>query len=586
MILHFLLISVSITSHLSSHIIGDYQDIIVEDGYIYAATIRGLEILEKSGKLIASWGSPGKAHFIQKNDSLIFLGDREGKVHILAPKFKNKLHCLSTISVDMNINQLSLFKDYLIIAGDSGIKVYDVKTTTLAFSLKIENGCLFVLPYKDFLYAAIPARGIVIFKFIPSTKTLLKKEEIPITQNVLVIEAHNNLLYVGKEEGGFEIIELNKKMQIKARHTKYIPGIIKDIEKMGNLLLVASDENGFFVFDVHQPKNISLKSQLKEAVGATKINSSKTEVYLACGKNGIAIIDLSKPSLPLIKEFLRDKKYSVWDVTIFNGDKKKYYGALALGKAGVGLFELQKDSVLEFERLKVEDARRIIFQNKNLIALNYGYGVKIFEPLSYTYFTSKHSFDISGELKDVAISGDYLLVASKEGLKILNVCLTCPSRPLISKVTYPGNIVSVSTKNHLAILAKGKNLAELINFEKALSPKGIASSNWGEYISDALIHNSCVFLSDTAIGIWVMKLNLELVRAVPTPPILSLEVSDNLLLAACGYEGIKLFDISDPFTPKLIAEYDTPGYARMVYKKDQYLFVADTYSLEVLKISF
>ncbi|MGQ9578508.1 MAG: hypothetical protein ACUVWQ_07790 [Candidatus Aminicenantales bacterium] len=62
-----------------------------------------------------------------------------------------------------------------------------------------------------------------------------------------------------------------------------------------------------------------------------------------------------------------------------------------------------------------------------------------------------------------------------------------------------------------------------------------------------------------------------------------LEVSRNFAYVFEGNAGVKKIDMSQPLSPKVVATFATAGESQAIVWKDPFVFVADSYSLLILK---
>ena len=177
--------------------------------------------------------------------------------------------------------------------------------------------------------------------------------------------------------------------------------------------------------------------------------------------------------------------------------------------------------------------------------------------------------------------------------------ITDPRQPhlLGSYSTNGGGVEAVAHTigRYCYVVSQGWNLNEfaIINVENPSSPyrvSGLAISGYpidvdaaGEYCFALMTSPNqridVISVADT--------LAPALVGTVPlNSSVRALYVREPYLFLSYYYDGVEVYDISNPTTPRAVARYNTPGSSQGLYADENgYIYVGDSHSLEILRFT-
>ena len=350
--------------------------------------------------------------------------------------------------------------------------------------------------------------------------------------------------------------------------------------------------DGFYVVDVSSSTNAKVVGTLESATTVFYgVAMSGNNAYVACGSAGLKVIDISNPAAPSIVGGCVTPGYA------FGVSVSGNYAYVAAGVAGLQVVNISNRSLP----------------------------------------TVAGSVDTPGAAKDVAVAGNYAYVADGNSLQVIDI--SNPSSPVIRGVlamVAPQMIVKVRVQNAKVYAAGSGGGLLVIDVSNPAGPvlvsslalSGVSgSSSIGVAVSGAQVYlanytgglqivnvstitapSPTTTLMDwftgykiaTKPGLAVVtgvhyfnggQQNTESVRILNVPagsaPSLvgSLEtnafvfngvaVTGAYAYVACGSAGLKIIDISNPATPRIVGSFATPGSAWAVTVVGSYAYVAN-----------
>jgi len=195
-------------------------------------------------------------------------------------------------------------------------------------------------------------------------------------------------------------------------------------------------------------------------------------------------------------------------------------------------------------------------------------------------------YDTLDRAMDVALFGDYALIADgNAGLSIIDV--SDPTKPaFVSTFDTPGFGLQVEISGEYAFLSDREDGLKIFDISYPYHPVlvttyYIAGGHWCTYLA----------ISGNILCLSAANAKLEFLDVSnPEDPRLMSEylgshtmygaaMDGALALIAYGWYGIEVVDITDIDTPVCVASFDTPSFAYDIAINDNYLFVADYFSL-------
>ncbi|RKU28699.1 hypothetical protein C6497_08030 [Candidatus Poribacteria bacterium] len=321
------------------------------------------------------------------------------------------------------------------------------------------------------------------------------------------------------------IIQSNTSIQIKPRTQLHLSSNYQDITIVNGFAFTTS-KWGLEVFSLG--KDLTKISEIETPGSAGSIASDGENVFIADGKSGIHLIDVSKPQLPRILKTIKG----------------------------------------------FQDASYIYIANGNLYALDTIRGLLVYRLNDIYNLENPHpkrTFIPTGIPLSVSTKGeDVYLSDNAVGVYILT---PDPLGGFNVKGTYPRAVLDFEMSDDNILLIS--NNLHIINVDVPAEPKPITTLNTPGLASSIYRTQDFLYLTDIHAGFHIVNIRNpfkpELITSHPTngsANSLSLwktDTSEEYVYIADGLGGIQTFEITDPYSPKWLTHYDAGG---IVYDLD------------------
>jgi hypothetical protein len=370
--------------------------------------------------------------------------------------------------------------------------------------------------------------------------------------------------------------------------------------------------NGFYVVDLSAPGEPIVRGRIEsDQISFLGVAMQGTYAYVACGLDGVAVIDISNPSAPTIVATHDTPGWAVGVVV--------QAGHLFVVDGSEGL------RILDISNPRLPLPLDPGDPSKGALAVAVGSNAQDVTVVgNYAYLAAAKSFDIidisnrlaprragSYELETpytalrVSVQGNLAYVAtSVGGLVIFDI--TNAARPeKLSEVAPSGGwgalTVGVAALGSYAYVANGAGGLAVVSVSNPSAPTMQSTfRNWFEGRQSAASANLAVV---TGVEYWeggtrstngIRILNIQdprkprLVGRIDSTltTFLGVTISGNYAYVACGDAGLGVVDLRTPGAPVLTTTYNTPGWASQVAVQGTYAFVADGQAgLRILDIS-
>ena len=455
----------------------------------------------------------------------------------------------------------------------------------------------------------------------------------PIT--TIISDDDNIIGSLGATMGGLSEEELRSDF-IKSDNT--------DLQKLAQLfyaVLLSSKATNNIKTRMASSSDTNLTSFFEKAIEDSSTSPNKNDILLLLNQakdfNGSGSIEefmkTTKSSIkvkslipnPILASF--ETNGSAYDVGMSNDELKAY---VADGYEGLKIIDISEPSSPKLLASLDTDgfAQKVSLSNDGLKAyVADGYeGLKIIDISEPNSPRLLASLDTNGSVKDVSLSNDGLkayVADGNEGLKIIDI--SDPNSPrLLASLDTNGTAedVSVSSDGRIAYLSDGYEGLKIIDISGPSAPKLLASFGKDELItgvsgggvSTSYPFASGVSLSNDGLKAYLAygKSGLKIIDINdPSSPKLLAGFDSDVFISGIGFPdsssidsvslsgdgkkayvtagyGLKVIDISNPGLPSLLASFDTDGKANSVSLSDNGLkayVVAEATGLQIIDLS-
>lgn len=200
-----------------------------------------------------------------------------------------------------------------------------------------------------------------------------------------------------------------------------LPAAIRDLVPCGETALALTAE-GLAVLDWHNPAEPKVITTVLLGSGARRVAASGTRAYVACGENGLKVVDLSKPRQPQIVGTYAPATGGV-DLVAAEGDLV----LAGLGPMGVAIVDVSEPSApAERKRLaNLKSPRDLALAGRFAYVL--GDKLTVLDLSKPTEARVAATFDPKDKGLAVALVGKRALLASAKQCQLLDI--TTPDKP-------------------------------------------------------------------------------------------------------------------------------------------------------------
>jgi len=384
------------------------------------------------------------------------------------------------------------------VTGDS-IMILDISTPSdpvqiSAITLKYISTCRF---YKNMIIAA----GYHLYSVDisdPAKPELLYNYYLhSYTRDLCLLE---NRIYTANESNGFYLCKINNEGKFSLFGKQFTSGLSVSVAVKDNIAYLSQGYNGLQIIDI---SNLSTPVYLKSLDLPKQVKSIKViGDYLFCSYSGLKIYDISDPKNPVEVSYLDigvpTFKFKIVENTLY----------LASGKNGVTLIDIS--DIYNLTKISEIDTPGFtigvdVKENRAYAADNDGlHIIDITDPENP--FEIKY-FDGQKKLKSVKIIENYAYIGSTNyGLRILDIS-NIDSISVV-KYTNTGRGHSLFIKDSIAYVSAGFNGLIIFNITDIANPVEIGYYDTPGRVNDLVLSDNHIFLADYDSGMSIIDFDI------------------------------------------------------------------------------
>jgi hypothetical protein len=454
--------------------------------------------------------------------------------------------------------------------GDDGLKIFDVsvpqtpvlvgqyhQTKCFLHSLSVSgNFACLVMRFLDseiddfwekvlWMDVSNPASPQLLGTYTGASKSS-SPEGLQIIGNIVFVPFHFFNKGTYKSDGYLSIIDFSDSTEPTSIF--HIDGIFWDLERVGNHLFMAADYDGLRIYDISQPGSPVLSGEYDASGEGFDVCFNGNYAYLVGNSYGLQVLDISNPTNIHRVGHYKENFDNLFDIAI---EGNLVYLAQGWVSGGFRIIDVtnpaEPKSLDPVWQEMCGDIPCVYYA----VAVSNNYA---FLPNRYTKkldvwdlsMPSKPAlisrFEIGSDVFDLDIKNNYAYLASSNGLLILDI--TTPSAPvLVSKNEHLGSLG--------AIKIVGNNAFCITN--------NLWDSNAGFIVVDISNHYQL-----RQVGIYASA------KAGGT-----LDVRGDFAYLSNSNQGVKVLDVSDFSSIKIVGRYSGNGYCRAVRYHNGYLYAVN-----------
>ncbi|MBI3773232.1 MAG: hypothetical protein HY272_11105 [Gammaproteobacteria bacterium] len=489
----------------------------------------------------------------------------------LSPGGPQSLQRIPLPSAAQSITQSGQF---LLIGTEDGLHVLDTASNTLISQIAHAGGFKQILA-RDTAALALDSNNTLLLIDLSTPAQPRIGEEIKADRIITSLGISNGVFFATLKDSKIARVVVGNRDSLTLEILPVPSATIHAITGDGDNLYFADDQ-GFLVGTI---ENNALR-----ILGRYYCNSPATSVAINNGLalincNGITVVDVSDPSLPLwlgshqqlgnVIQIVSDGAQPLaltdngllFRLTIDNPAEPSITNSWRSAEPLRGAIDHgDKIYALTANAIELIDAAPAVPQLSNE-ALNFGQGV-----------------NLGGERR-VFVSDHLAYVADWfSGIHIYDI--QHPERPsLLSSMHTPGSPKGIIVRNNIAYVADDDHGLQVIDVRDPGKPKQITSLATSGLAYTPKLSGNHLYLASHRGGFQIIDISdpqtPRLITDYDTPgKAWSLEVRGHLLYVADDDSGLLIFDVEDSTHPRLIGQFTPGGAAEEVVVRDNIAFVA------------
>jgi|GEM_PF-991867 len=356
---------------------------------------------------------------------------------------------------------------------------------------------------------------------------------------------------------------------------------VKDLAVVGNTAYLALGRAGLALVDVSDPQFPRELAVFDSLGDASAVAVAGPFAYLADGREGVRVLDVSNPLAPT--------EAGVFDTPGFAADVAAAgnFAYVADDPNGLLIFSLVDESIqgrqVAIERLPMEGgARRVTVQGEYAYVADGARRLRVVRISNPRQPEEILTLDIQSVVEEMAFAGDRLYLATGErGLVILDV--SNPSQPAeLAMVPQPGPVLDVALVGNLfAYLAEGEAGLRVLNVSQPEAPREVGAYGRPLAASQVVVSDGLVYLADRDVGLYLLTAEVSagmgtiLSEGSQRGNAQGVAVDERFAYIANAGQGLRVIDIRAPAETEEVAFFDTGGEAIGVTLAGDFIYLAD-----------
>jgi hypothetical protein len=329
---------------------------------------------------------------------------------------------------------------------------------------------------------------------------------------------------------------------------------------------------GMQSIDISNPNQPKIIHSVENGISARNMLVKGNIIFLPLDSKGLKIFNIDHSGNIVTAKVYKTQGYSN-GVTVKN--KTAY---LAQYGEGISILDITDQADIKWiKSIPLNDVTSVKILDKYLICSNEGLQIfdisSRFNPVEISYF------DLNTTTHGMKVSGNTVYLASgSKGLTIFNIS-DVNNIKKVGEYNTPGNAWDVDVKDNRAFIADLSEGLRIINITDPANPFEIASTKILKPLYSVSLAGNYAYVGSANFGVRVLDvLNPEMIPIVKylnSGRGYNTLINENFAYISGGYEGMFVYDITDPGDPVKITSFDTPGHVYDVFAENNYVYLAD-----------
>jgi len=389
-------------------------------------------------------------------------------------------------------------------------------------------------------------------------------------------------VYFSDGESGIQILDASDPVRPQRHWASNRLGAVKEVQVVGTYAYLSGDA-GLQILDISDPASPEVVGALDTPGEGLGLLVREDRVYFADGFYGFDIIDVSDPTGPsLLGRY--ETPYQIYGVCT-DGDRA-YVACSKSGLAIVDVSDPAAPSTVAMYRT-TDDAYDVRVREGRAYVAALAGDLRVVDVSDPEHPALVDSCSIPGRALGLFLDDRYLYVAgSGAGFGIVDISGAHPR--LLGWCRTPGDAYGIFVDRDVAYVASFMRGLQIADVSDPENPMLLSSFPTGHLARRVWADGGYVYVADAKGGLQIVD-----VTDPSTPAAVSIHRTPDWALGLWGahgyvyvtahWAGVRVLDVSDPRHLAEVTAYDTPGSGHTVYLDGDLLYVADKYSLVILR---
>lgn len=356
---------------------------------------------------------------------------------------------------------------------------------------------------------------------------------------------------------------------------------VHDLVLDGETAFLALGRAGLAIIDLSNPAEPQQLAVFDSLGDARAVSVSDQYAYLADGNQGLRLVDISQLSRP-VEVGVYKRVRQVLDVEVV-GDRV----FLATGREGLKLLEVAgKDPPVRFQELGhytpgpsiqkvtvVGDMAYLVAGNRTLRV------VQVSRPGQIDEVTV---IDLDSEIDDLQVDGHLLyLAAGNAGVIIFDI--SNPAEPkLFQRISISGTVKDLFVEGgSFVYLAAGRDGLRVLDLSSPDQVNEIGSYHFPLNANQVLVKDGKIYLADREVGLFVLDARVQTGFQSTTSDekqrgdAVDVAVDERYAYLASSGQGLRVIDLTDLQTPEEVVDFGTEGQPNGVTLAGNFIILSD-----------
>ncbi len=578
---------------------GYYEDVFCSGDYVYATSVRGLDVFYVSGsglERVGVWDGTGRSHGLHIEGVTAYIADDYRGLSILDisdPEFPEYLGGIDTPGTAFHV---SVLDDIAYVADDTGgLRIIDVsdpgapaELSSLSYISSANSAYAYQHNGETLVAVSDWYNGLELIDvtdpYSPSTDNWYSGTGDSYCWDACM---DGYTAFIAYGESGLEIVDMAPvypEMLANRSGDMYSVGMNDD------LLAAADDTVGIKLFGIENPSQPVNYGVFADPAHPYRIDISGDKLYAAYTWKGIYELDISDVYSPYLSRSY-ENPYGPAESVALCGDKT----VTSSGSSGVFVIDVTEPHSPGIP--VAVDTNGYVFslqgEGSYVYVCDGDGGLRILEPdaAGGPQWRGTYNPPVAQILSCDVVGPLAFIAGSLMGLHVVNISNPDVPAYVGSWGDFLSNSECVAAEGqyaYLAVVGQGLKIIDCMNPASPLLR--------GQYDSLTSVHGmdtvssagtTYLYIADIDRGLVIVNVtepqNPFHVRTINPPgTVYNINVIDQLALVSVGSRGLRVYNVSDPANPQFLFSFDTCGSARdSVLKDHQTLFIADYYDLTI-----